>query len=451
MKINRKSFVRITALVVGALIATGLSLSAAEVGYILELSSGANATPIASRYSLTIQRSWAEESHSSYAVSAAQPLAASTLAHLKNEPGVMAVEVNGELRTSEAEATSRAMAAPEVLGAWFWNRDRADFFGALVHAGYVQQPGAAIVRADEAHRLFGKGSGVVAIIDTGVDPHHAALRDVLVPGYDFTRDRADTVSELLDLDPATAAALQQSTVEILDAGRPGVQLNSTTVAILSQSTVEILDGKGLPSAFGHGTMVAGLVHRVAPEARIMPLKAFRADGSAALSDIVRAIRYAVDHGATVISMSFSFAIRSAELQSAIEYAAGRGVLCVASAGNNGHETAVYPAAFKPVVGVGSTNFADRRSAFSNWGSAARTSAPGEALITTFPGNTYAGVWGTSFSTALVSGATTIFRQVTPNLRIDSLKNGLDYGMRIDQDMGDARLDLVRTIIYLQKR
>ena len=456
MKINWKISIRIAALIAGALVATGLSLNAAVAGdavagYILELSSGANAREIAARYGLTVQRSWAADSHLSYAVSAPQPLASSILAHLKNESGVIAVEVNGELHTSEADASSRAMATPEVLGSWFWKRDRADFFGTLVQAGYVQQPGAVIVRADEAQRLFGKGSGVVAIIDTGVDPNHAALRDVLVPGYDFTRDRSDTVSELLDLDPATAAALQQSTVEILDAGRPSVQLNSTTVAMLSQSTVEILDGKGLPSAFGHGTMVAGLVHRVAPGARIMPLKAFRADGSAALSDIVRAILYAVDHGATTISMSFSFATRSAQLQLAIEYAASHGVLCVASAGNNGHETAVYPAAFKQVVGVGSTNFADRRSAFSNWGSAARTSAPGEALVTTFPGNTYAGVWGTSFSTALVSGATALFRQVTPGLRFESLKNALDYGMHIEQDMGDARLDLVRTIIYLQKQ
>ena len=46
------------------------------------------------------------------------------------------------------------------------------------------------------------------------------------------------------------------------------------------------------SAFGHGTMTAGIVHLVAPTAKILPLKAFSADGSGYLSDVLRAIYYA---------------------------------------------------------------------------------------------------------------------------------------------------------------
>ena len=402
-----------------------LSVSAQPAAYILNVNPGVDGAAIAARYGLTVSGSWPEESLVAYALASPQPLSSTQIGRLKCESGVRGFEANSELETAETEKSSKVKAAPETLGSWFTLRDRADFFGSLVHAGYVRQPGSDIVRADEAHRLFGKGSGVIAVIDTGVDTTHAALRDVLVPGYDFTRDRSDTVSELNDLDPATAAALQQS-------------------------TVEILDSVGLPKAFGHGTMIAGLIHRIAPEARIMPLKAFRADGSASLSDIVRAIRYAADHGANVISMSFSFSAPSAELQAAILYAANRGVLCVASAGNNGKETAAYPASFKQVVGVGSTNYSDRRSSFSNWGTSTRTSAPGEALVTTYPGNTYAGVWGTSFSTAFVSGAASLLRQVVPGLRPDSLKAALDYGVHIEQDMGDGRLDLVRSILYLQK-
>lgn len=426
------------------------SLTAQAAGYILSVNPNVDGAEIATRYGLTVTRTWSEESRTSLLLSSATPLTAEALLKLRCESGVRGLEVDSDLHTAETESASRAKVAPESLGAWFSVRDRSDFFGAAVHDGYVHQPGATLVRADEAHQKYGKGAGVVAIIDTGVDTNHAALRQVLIPGYDFTRDRSDTVSELNDLDPATAAALQQSTVEILDSSRPAVQLNSNTVAILSQSTVEILDGIGLPKAFGHGTMIAGLVHRVAPEARIMPLKAFRADGSASLSDIVRAIRFAVDNGATVINMSFSFSAPSAELLAAIQYAASRNVVCVASAGNNGKETAVYPASWKQVIGVGSTNYSDRRSGFSNYGASARTSAPGEAIVTTYPGNTYAGVWGTSFSTALVSGALSVYRQVSPSLKSDEWKEALDYGARIEQDMGDARLDLVRTIIYLQK-
>ena len=112
------------------------------------------------------------------------------------------------------------------------------------------------------------------------------------------------------------------------------RLNQSTVAFLDQSTVAFLDGK-LPAAFGHGTMVAGLVHLVAPTAKIMPLKAFRADGTSRVLDIVRAVYYAADHGATVINMSFSLSGSSPELAEALEYATSRKVICVASAGNMG--------------------------------------------------------------------------------------------------------------------
>ena len=76
----------------------------------------------------------------------------------------------------------------------------------------------------------------------------------------------------------------------------------------------------------------GLIHLVAPTAQIMPLKAFQADGSANLSDVIRAIYYAVDHNAKVINMSFSVRNPSAPLVQAIQYASSHGVISIASAG-----------------------------------------------------------------------------------------------------------------------
>src|SRR5207245_126512 len=73
-------------------------------------------------------------------------------------------------------------------------------------------------------------------------------------------------------------------------------VNQASVAVLDQASVAVLDGTQY-AAFGHGTMVAGVVHLVAPTARIMPLKAFTADGQGYTSSILRAVYYASLKGA----------------------------------------------------------------------------------------------------------------------------------------------------------
>jgi subtilisin family serine protease len=93
--------------------------------------------------------------------------------------------------------------------------------------------------------------------------------------------------------------------------------------VLDQRTVAVLDGSQY-SAFGHGTMTAGIVHLVAPQAKIMPLKSFNADGTGYDSDILRAIYYAVKNGAKVLNMSFDYPSYSAELANAIKYANQQG-------------------------------------------------------------------------------------------------------------------------------
>jgi subtilisin family serine protease len=178
------------------------------------------------------------------------------------------------------------------------------------------------------------------------------------------------------------------------------------VAVLDQSTVAVLDGKAQYAAFGHGTMVAGIVHLVAPQASIMPLKSFYADGTGYNSDILRAIYYATNHGAKVINMSFNYTSYSPELDKAVSYATQNGVVCVAAAGNSGLKATVYPAALKNVIDVASTSNTDRPSTFSNYGAPpVWLAAPGEGVMTTYPFGTYAAGWGTSFSAPLVAGTT----------------------------------------------
>ena len=423
--------------------------SAQTAKYVLDLARGVNVAPLAAQYGFTVLRSWTEDAEIDYSILTPNPLSTATLKQLGAEKGVLAISAELTIHSSESDPSSKVSRQLEPLSP-IVDHSVVDFYGNRVLSIYVNQPGTKLIQSNTALAKMNGGAGVVAIIDTGVDVNHPALQGSLVPGFDFTRDQAGTVSELYDLAPQAAGVLQQSTVEFLDSKQFVPVLTQSTVEFLDQSTVEFLDGMKMPAAFGHGTMIAGLVHLVAPHAKIMPLKAFLSDGSASLYDIARAIRYAADHNADVISMSFSYPADSPLLKDAITYAQSRGALCISSAGNSGANTMVYPASYPQVVGVGSTNFSDRRSPFSNFGHAARTSAPGEALITLFPGGNYAAVWGTSFSTALVSGATSMMRFYWPKMHFDSLQDALEHGVEVDLNMGDARLDVLKSLLYCSR-
>lgn len=324
------------------------------------------------------------------------------------------------------------------------DRTIVPYYGRGVWRGYMNQAAGVLINAQGVHAMPVTGGGVVAIIDTGIDVNHPAVAGAFVAGYDFVRNQATITSDLGGVSQSTAAILEARKVN--EPFRAAL-VNQSTAAILEQSTAAILEAQGgLPAAFGHGTMVAGLVRLVAPTARIMPVTAFTPDGKGDVFNVVRAIYYAVDHGANVINMSFSLANWSAELVRAINYANEHDVVCVASAGNGGEETLVFPSGFRHVIGVGSTSNLDRRSAFSNFGNGlVYLAAPGEALITAFPGGRYAAVSGTSFSAALVSGAAALIEQVVPGAEPMKVQELLSRARRIGQDLGEGRLDLLAAL------
>src|SRR5438094_3404381 len=202
-----------------------------------------------------------------------------------------------------------------------------NYYGSVVWHGYAAQPATYIIRLRDAQGGFGvTGKGVVAVIDTGVDPNHPALVPVLLPGYDFTRNQAGA-SEWTDV-----AGLPNGPANQNSQDQQPVVVQQSTAAVLDQSTAAVLDGSPYV-AFGHGTMTAGLVHLVAPKAKILPLKAFSANGTGYLANIVAALYYAVQHGANVVNMSFDLTSPSPSLNKAVSYANKAGVVLVAAAGN----------------------------------------------------------------------------------------------------------------------
>ena len=364
---------------------------------------------------------------------------------VNSDDQVVDFEIDRPVRVPETTAAPSLNQSTAAILEGVDTRTVVGFFGTQSINTYVSQPATGLIRLPATRPLV-TGAGTVAIIDTGVDATHPLLRSVVLPGFDFTRNIAGTATDLIDLPQSTAAILEQSTAAILEQ-RSVVALNQSTAAILEQSTAAILEGQPpLPASFGHGTMIAGLVHLVAPTAQILPLKAFRADGSANVSNVIRAIYYAADRGVRVINMSFSLAEPSNELMKAVDYATSRGTSCVAAAGNQGKEMVVYPAGFRNVIAVGSTNNLDQRSAFSNFGDGIITlAAPGESLITSFPGGRYAGVAGTSFSTAFVTGAISLMVQAWPGLTVRQAIEDLGRATNVGQDLGYGRLDVYGTV------
>jgi subtilisin family serine protease len=326
------------------------------------------------------------------------------VAHRIMEQEKVKVELAQLARLPETSGDASVDPYADVIGELLTWTETATLGSQALWLGYVGQPSAELIEVDEA-QIDHVGGTVVAIIDTGVDPEHPALSSWLLPGYDFVADQAGA-SEWGDItDPSTAAILRQSTVGVLG-GEETVLLNQSTVGVLGEDQADALDTSTIPPSFGHGTMVAGVIHRVVPEAEIMPLRAFTGDGYGNLTDVIEAIYYAVEYGADIINMSFTFDGISLELMQAVEYASASGVICTAAVGNEGrHRNWVYPAAMGVVIGTASSTLDDYVSDFSNYGKRISTlAAPGEFVVTTYPGGGWAIATGTSFAAPWVSGS-----------------------------------------------
>lgn len=198
---------------------------------------------------------------------------------------------------------------------------------------------------------------------------------------------------------------------------------------------------------GHGTHVAGIVAAennkeggigVAYNCKVMVLKAGNSSGYFNSSDVAEAIQYAYMNGASVINMSFGGPTLSLAVEDALEDAYNQCVL-VAAAGNNGlcnqlgcpiHMNAqpMYPAALPYVIGVMSTDVNARSiSYFSNFDHYPYNSleyevfAVGEAVPSTWPGNRYATLNGTSMAAPTVSGIAALLRSAYPDREMYSTK------------------------------
>ena len=215
-------------------------------------------------------------------------------------------------------------------------------------------------------------------------------------------------------------------------------------ADLGESRYGNADSQG-PDA-SHGTHCAGIIggvrgnglgaDGVADAVRIMSVRTVPS-GDERDKDVANAIRYAVDNGAQIISMSFGkdFSPDKAAVDAAMQYAAGKNVLLVHAAGNSGDNTdeithfpsprALNGREIPNLITVGASsrlNTPDLAARFSNYGrQTVDVFAPGVNIYSSTPRNTYSTFSGTSMATPVVAGEAAVLKAYFPQFTAAQLK------------------------------
>lgn len=237
-------------------------------------------------------------------------------------------------------------------------------------------------RFDQAWANAEDGAGVViAVVDTGVQGDHEDLAGNLLPGVDFVSDGGGTCVD----------------------------------------------------SHGHGTHVAGIGGQVdntiggiggALGAKILPVRVLDESGSGTFPDVAAGIDWAVEHEADVINLSLGGESSAPSVETAIENAVAAGVTVVAAAGNCGAPSdkcsslnaPSYPAALPDVIAVGAITTGSvppTKASFSNDNDYVDVAAPGTSIDSTYRGNSYTTMSGTSMATPFVSAvAALILRDCT---------------------------------------
>ncbi|WP_179862115.1 S8 family serine peptidase [Longibacter salinarum] len=333
-----------------------------------------------------------------------------------------------------------------------------------------------VIRAREAQDITRGNADVrIGIIDTGVDLDHPdlegqayinAAEDINgngrfdsgdlngvdddgngfvddVVGYDFVdRPGLDLVGEYEDRDPDP---------------RP-----DTTAGISGHGTFVAGITSGVPANAQQGGVLG-----VAPGARFVSLRAFGADGRGQTDDIAAAIVYAANQRFEVVNLSFGRDRPAPLIEEAVRYAADRGVVVVASAGNQATDDAHYPSDYPDAISVmwlaeDGTGLPDRFSQ-SQYGIGVDIGAPGSNVFTTrYPGmdvdrdtleadDLYGPVSGSSFAAPQVAGAVALLRSLDPTLDPASVRSIITDTATDLQEPGwnhvtaAGRLDVLRAL------
>lgn len=335
--------------------------------------------------------------------------------------------------------------------------------------------GARVARADQGTEVEAIPQLGLKILQVPGDVPAALARLRAVAGVRYAEE--DAVATAFDWVPNDPKLAQQWALATLQAPAAwGVASASAPIAILDTGIaqghpdlsaavtrqINFTTSNTSDDRYGHGTHVAGIaaaltgngqgVAGVAVGAPLYNVKVLGDNGSGQYAWIARGIVWATDAGARVISMSLGGSVTSLALSDALRYAALRGVVLVAAAGNDGLSTPSYPAADDACLAVAATTQGDVRASFSNFGSWVDLAAPGVSILSTLPrksrigGSYYGTLSGTSMATPFVAGAASLLCSIPSSRSVrERLESSCDPVAGTGTAWRYGRLNLYRAI------
>lgn len=281
-------------------------------------------------------------------------------------------------------------------------------------------PGVTRLSSEHRVRALFTPNDSSATLQWGLDTIHA------YEAWDISRGTHDVVVAVLDTGidwnhPDLAANIWNDS-----SGYHGYNFISSNHLPMDDNTNSYDDaGVWIPNTYTyHGTHVAGVVGAVInnnlgvagmAQVRMMAVKVMNDSGEGTDATVASGVRWAVDHGANIVTMSLGVDGASIALESAIVYASQHGVVTVAASGNSGSSYVSYPAAYPSVIAVGAIDSTLRRASFSNFGDGLDVMAPGVMIYSTQGGGGYQYLSGTSTAAPYVAGIVALMLSVNPAL------------------------------------